>query len=85
MTVTVRFTDYFQATAHARRLATHTNQDVAVRRVPEFGKDGFNVSFAAWNDSDYALAEIIHPGEPLSQRELDAEKAERGIGGYRHG
>ncbi len=34
---------------------------MALRAWREFGRPGFNVSLAAWNDSDYALAEIVEP------------------------
>ena len=59
----MRFTDYHEAARYARDKATASNLDVAIRRVKEFGKDGYNVSFASRNDSDYALAEIVKPGE----------------------
>lgn len=62
--MTQRFVNYHEAAFYARELATWTNLDVAIRGVKEFGKDGFNVSFAARTDSDYALAEIIKPREP---------------------
>jgi hypothetical protein len=61
-----RFTDYHEAFDHAAALARSTNLDIAIRRVREFGKDGFNVSYAAWNDSDYALAEIVRPADAVT-------------------
>lgn len=56
-----RFHSYEQAKIHAQSLADMTKLDVAIRRQVEFCEDGYNVSFAAKNDSDYALAEIIKP------------------------
>lgn len=61
-----RFEFYRNAVQEARVMATKTGLDMAVRRVKEYGRDGYNVSFASRNDSDYARAEIVKPGEPLS-------------------
>lgn len=44
-------------TANAPRLAKDI--DALLAKV-----DGADVSLAHWNDSDYALAEIIKPGDP---------------------
>jgi len=57
--MSTRFTDWKAAHAMATARARATGLDVAIRKVKEFGKTGYNVSFAAWNDSDYALAEIV--------------------------
>ena len=56
-----RFVTWKEAHAHATAKANRTGLDVAIRRVREFGRDGFNVSFASVNDSDYARAEIVKP------------------------
>jgi len=53
--------EYSAAAAYAREQANFTKQNVAIRRVKEFGIAGYNVSFACKNDSDYALAEIVYP------------------------
>lgn len=60
-----RFTDYHAAAAVARERADRTRLDVAIRRTKEYGRDGYNVSFASHNDSDYTLAEIVTP-EPVN-------------------
>ena len=57
-----RFTSYDEAYEAARQKANDANLDVAIRRVKEFGKWGYNVTYASKNDSDYALAEIVKPG-----------------------
>jgi len=67
-----RFTDYHEASAVARLKAREMKMDVAVRAQTEFGKKGFNVSLASRNDSDYARAEIVHPGDPFSDKDLAA-------------
>ena len=51
-------------TAAAHKARTH-GLDVAIRHVKEFGRKGYNVSFAHKNDSDYARAEIVKPGDPI--------------------
>jgi len=56
-----RYEDWKEAHAEAQTLANQCNLDVAIRKVREFGKVGFNVTFASRNDSDYALAEIVKP------------------------
>ncbi len=56
-----RFTDWKQAHTRAQELANQTGQNVALRKVSEFGKAGFNVSLASGNDSDYDRAEIVRP------------------------
>jgi hypothetical protein len=61
-----RYDTYDDAARNARDVATRHNMDVAIRRTKEYGKTGFNVSYAAKQDSDYARAEIIKPGEPQS-------------------
>ncbi len=58
------FADYHVAVRAARTKATELHMDVAVRVGKEYGKNGYHVSLASRNDSDYANAEIIHPGEP---------------------
>jgi len=56
-----RFIEWKDAHTHAQKLANDTKLDVAIRRTREYGRDGFNVSFASQNDSDYARAEIVRP------------------------
>lgn len=58
-----RHESWSSAHAEAATLATKTGLDVAIRAVREYGKLGYNVSFASVNDSDYAKAEIVRPGE----------------------
>ncbi len=60
-----RFTDWKEAHAAAVAYARDTQHDVALRKVKEFGRTGFNISLASRNDSDYALAEIVTPNDPL--------------------
>jgi hypothetical protein len=62
---TKRFTDWKDAHTAAVEYARDTQHDVALRRVREFGKTGFNISLASRNDSDYALAEIVTPTDPF--------------------
>src|SRR5712692_43216 len=59
---------YEEARAEAQKRANSSGLDVAIRRVKEFGKDGFNVSFASKNDSDYARAEIVTPEGKMPKR-----------------
>lgn len=56
-----RFTKYEEARKEAQTRANSSGLDVAIRRVKEFGKDGFNVTYASRNDSDYDVAEIVTP------------------------
>lgn len=56
-----RYGQWKDAHEAAQRWADESGLDVAIRRVREFGRDGFNVSFASRNDSDYAKAEIVRP------------------------
>ena len=53
--------------AHEEALyhATANNADVAIRKVKEYGKVRFVLSFACINDSDYARAEIVRPGQKI--------------------
>lgn len=64
--MSIRLTNYKDAHQAAVELARLTRCDVAIRWVKEFGKDGFNVSLASKNDSDYARAEIVKPMDPFS-------------------
>ncbi len=59
-----RFIDWKEAYAAAVEYANFVRMDVAIRKVKEFGRTGFNINIASRNDSDYALAEIVHPGDP---------------------
>ena len=56
-----RFTDWKLAHEFAQQRANSTGLNVAIRAAREFGKNGFNVSFASSSDSDYSLAEIVRP------------------------
>lgn len=61
--------DNFYATwqaAHAAAAdkANRLQLDVALRAVKWYGKCGYTVTLASRNDSDYARAEIVHPGSP---------------------
>jgi len=56
-----RFSDWKEAHTEAQKRANEVGTDVAIRKVKEYGKVGYNVSFASRNDSDYALAEIVVP------------------------
>lgn len=58
-----RFIEWQDAHKHAQAIANSCQLDVAIRKVKEYGKTGFNVSFACKNDSDYALAEIVKPDQ----------------------
>ncbi len=58
---TMRFNRYEDARAYAVWNSKDSGFDVAIRHVKEWGRDGFNVSYAAKNDSDYAKAEIVRP------------------------
>lgn len=64
----MRFTDYQDAANYARQRATASGLDVAIRRTREYGRDGYNVSYASRNDSDYARAEIVRPSEPKGRQ-----------------
>lgn len=59
-----RFADWKQAHTYAVDMANTHKIDVAIRATREYGKLGYNVSFASRNDSDYAVAEIVRPGGP---------------------
>ena len=58
-----RFASWNEAHAEAQKMADDTGQNVAIRTVKEYGKTGYNVSFASSNDSDYSRAEIVKPGD----------------------
>jgi hypothetical protein len=62
-----RFEDYHKARTEAQSLADRCKLPVAIRKAREFGRDGFNVSFASRNDSDFDRAEIVNPGEPRTE------------------
>ncbi len=59
-----RFIDWKEAHAAAVEYANFVRMDVAIRKVKEFGRTGFNINIASHNDSDYAVAEIVRPGDP---------------------
>lgn len=63
-----RFTDWHEAHRYAQDKADRSGLDVAIRRVKEYGRDGFNVSYASVNDSDYARAEIVQPRPLITDR-----------------
>ena len=62
----MRFTHYEDARQHAREKANREGLNIKIRRVIEFGHDGFNVGYACNMDSDYARAEIVRPGDPFA-------------------
>lgn len=60
------FDDYSEAATEARRRANNgLGLDAAIRKVREYGRVRYAVSYAAVMDSDYALAEIVKP-DPVS-------------------
>ena len=61
----MRYLEWKAAHAAAVALARSTHHDVALRKVKEFGKVGYNIKLASLNDSDYARAEIVKPGDPV--------------------
>ena len=65
-----RFDTWKEAHEFAQNRANFTGLDVAIRRVKEFGKVGYNVSFASRNDSDYARAEIVKPSNPRIMHQI---------------
>ena len=65
-----RYTDYTAAYEYARAQADRLGLDMAIRRVREYGRDGFNVGIARRQDSDDARAEIVGPGMPSCIRGL---------------
>ena len=60
-----RFTDWKEAHIAAVEYARECNHDVALRKTKEYGRTGYNVNLASRNDSDYTLAEIVRPSDPL--------------------
>lgn len=58
-----RFQEWSDAHQYARDLARQHQLCVAIRKVKEYGKTGYNVGFVSTNDSDYVTAEIVRPGE----------------------
>lgn len=58
------YTDWKAAHAVAAEKATRLGLDVALRAVKWYGKKGYTVTLASRNDSDYARAEIVRPGDP---------------------
>lgn len=64
----MRYARYEDAYDAAQVQASTHNLDVAIRKTKEYGKTGYNVSFAARNDSDYYWAEIVTPNCPRVAR-----------------
>lgn len=67
--------EYADAVKEAREKADRVGIDVAIRKVKEYGRPGYAVSFASRSDSDYALAEIVKPSRkpnPRKRRNPDA-------------
>ena len=60
-----RYMTWIEARTAALEKAHRLGLDVAIRRVKEFGKVGYNVACASLNDSDYTTAEIIHPKDQI--------------------
>lgn len=63
----MRFKEWRDARNYAQDRADKTGLNVAIRAQKEYGKNGYNVSFASKNDSDYECAEIVRPNEPKSE------------------
>lgn len=61
------FTDWKDAHDHAVIRARESQHDVAIRKVRWYGKTRYVVTLASVNDSDYALAEIVKPTDPISR------------------
>jgi len=59
------FPDYNDAHRAASAKAREHGSDVAIRKGKEYGRTVYRVSFASRNDSDYALAEIVRPTDPI--------------------
>jgi hypothetical protein len=56
------FTDYTEARRYAQTRANDSGLDVAIRKGKSILDRGvYYVTYAARNDSDYALAEIVTP------------------------
>lgn len=66
--MSTRYANYEDAYDAAVTRARTANIDVAIRRTSEYGKWGYNVSYASRNDSDYVRAEIVTPNHPRVQR-----------------
>ena len=60
-----RVTTWIEARTQALAQAHKLNLDIAIRRVREYGRDGFNVTVACKNDSDYMLAEVVRPTDQI--------------------
>lgn len=63
----MRFESWHDAHAFAENKADNSGLDVAIRAQKEYGRMGYNVSFASVNDSDYARAEIVKPRKTVRQ------------------
>ena len=58
------FDTYEEAFEEAARRVRQAGIDVAIRKTKEVGgRRVYSVSYAARNDSDYALTEIVRPGD----------------------
>ena len=55
------FDSYHKARQAAEIAAHETCLDIAIRKVKEYGRVRYSISFAARNDSDYTRAEIVRP------------------------
>jgi hypothetical protein len=55
---------YHTARRYAGELAARLGCDVAIRKGREYGHPVIYVGLACAQDSDYAKAEIVRPGEP---------------------
>ncbi len=63
--MSTRYLEWKDAREAAIKKSQESGLNVAIRKVKEFGKIGFNVSFACHNDSDYFFAEIVTPSENI--------------------
>lgn len=61
----MRFSTWVDAREYALKRAKEYKLDLAIRRVKEFGRTGYNVTFACKMDSDYTRAEIVRPTDKI--------------------
>ncbi len=61
------FIDWKEAHTAAVEYARECKHDVALSKSKDLwsGKRGFSIKLASRNDSDYYLAEIVRPGDPV--------------------
>jgi hypothetical protein len=59
-----RFTSLKEARIYAAESARQFRINYAIRKIREFGIDGFNVDFARSSELDNALVGFVFPGDP---------------------